>query len=232
MSSPHRFSFSFQLISAGVHTLLIASLLVLGRETMNVPRGVKLRGEASLIEMDVKSSSHLKVKFLSPRANREDVLMKMPSQPKRMNAKNEKSRSLDRVSQTPETQDTKPRGESAENFGTQQGSVSAGQVGEKNGLEASVKERYLYELRTLIEGRKIYPRFARSLRETGRVMVRFQVLRDGQIEGIELASGSSFQRLNQAAIELIKGIGKYRPIPGELVADKLTLELPIEYILN
>ncbi len=123
---------------------------------------------------------------------------------------------------------------SSQLLGFTDGARSMAQIGQENGAANTEKDRYLYELRLLIEQKKIYPQISKRLRETGTVVVRFQVLQDGRIEAVNLKSTSSFLRLNEAALGLVRSIEKFRPIPQAMANDQASLEivLPIEYVLN
>ncbi|WP_413558457.1 TonB family protein [Bdellovibrio sp. HCB209] len=121
----------------------------------------------------------------------------------------------------------------AKTLGHADGNLTSGPLGEANGnRNASIKERYLYELRVLIEGRKVYPVTSRRLRESGRVLVEFTVQKDGTISAVGIKQGAAFERLNEAAKSLIAGIGKYKPLPAEFADISARLEIPIEYSLQ
>jgi protein TonB len=121
----------------------------------------------------------------------------------------------------------------AKTLGHADGNLTSGPLGEANGNRlASVKERYLYELRVLIEGRKTYPVTSKRLRESGRVLVEFTVQNDGTITAVGIKQGTAFERLNEAAKSLIAGIGKYKPLPSEFAQTSAKLEIPIEYSLQ
>lgn len=95
----------------------------------------------------------------------------------------------------------------------------------------TVKERYLYGLRTRIEQNKTYPAMSKRLGETGRVLVSLALTRDGSIKDIAIQSGSSFDRLDHAALETVKAVARYEPIPAEITDDRIAVEVPIEYRL-
>lgn len=121
----------------------------------------------------------------------------------------------------------------AKTLGHADGNLTSGPLGEANGnRSATIKERYLYELRVLIEGRKVYPVTSKRLRETGRVLVEFTVQQDGSITAVGIKQGAAFERLNEAAKTLIAGIGKYKPLPQEFAQTSARLEIPIEYSLQ
>lgn len=103
--------------------------------------------------------------------------------------------------------------------------------GVKNdGAQADARDRYLDDLRVLLEGRKTYPKVSRYMNESGLVRVRFVVRRDGRIEGIQIVQPSAFERLNRAAHDLVASLATYEPPPGN--AASVQVELPIEYVLK
>lgn len=117
-------------------------------------------------------------------------------------------------------------------IGFKDGIHTGGELGHSKGFQATAKERYLFELHVLIEGRKVYPSASKRLRETGKVTVEFTLHRDGSIADVILKSPSHFDRLNSAATELISGIKRYKPLPEGFEGAQTRLEIPIEYSLN
>lgn len=117
-------------------------------------------------------------------------------------------------------------------FGVKDGALADGRFGDPNGIQASEKEYYLYELRMLLEGRKFYPKLSRYMKESGRVVVRFTVLKDGEVQQVEIAEPSSFERLNKAAEQLVTSLKKFKPLPDEVKTASLRVEVPIEYSLT
>lgn len=107
----------------------------------------------------------------------------------------------------------------------------SGPVGDPHGIEVSSKERYLYELRLMIENLKTYPRMAKRLRQEGVVHVGLRVLHDGTLQNIQVIRPCEYSKLNDAAIELIYDLGKAPPLPKDLGVDYLDLTQPIHYSL-
>ncbi len=107
-----------------------------------------------------------------------------------------------------------------------------GQVGDPNGIEASIQEHYLYELKLFIEQNKIYPKQARMSGHEGKVTVSFTILKDGTITDIKLKESCPFSKLNEAALKLIETIKKFKAIPIELERETWSLNVPIQYSLN
>ncbi len=90
---------------------------------------------------------------------------------------------------------------------------------------------YLLGLRQLIENRKVYPPQSRRMRESGTVLVALEVLRDGTIREVKLKAHSQFARLDRAALETVAGVQRYKPIPDSVSGDRVTVEVPIEFLL-
>jgi periplasmic protein TonB len=95
-----------------------------------------------------------------------------------------------------------------------------------------IKNRYLDELYQIINENKVYPIIARKLNQTGIVKVSFTILKNGEIQNIEIKESSGFTLLDNAAQNILKKISKIKPIPSELDQDKLKIILPIVYQLN
>ncbi|RZA07009.1 MAG: energy transducer TonB [Proteobacteria bacterium] len=107
-----------------------------------------------------------------------------------------------------------------------------GPVGIATGQEVAEMERYLFELRVTLEKRKTYPSLSRRLREAGEVLVEFKVKKDGSLEAVNVLKESSFARLNDAAIQLVASLGKFRPFPEGSQQAELSVKLPIRYALE
>ncbi len=109
---------------------------------------------------------------------------------------------------------------------------AAGPVGARDGVEVAEIDRYLYELRLTLEGRKTYPTLSRRLREAGEVLVEFKVLKDGSIQAVSVVRPSPFARLDEAAQALVASLGHFKPLPDSVRQADLTVKLPIRYALN
>lgn len=205
-----RFSFPLSLI---LHLALYAGLTWELTRKATVPFGSRRLGEATLIEFGVDMSP--------PRAKSATFHEAVPK-PVLKSEKPEVQVRMQKSSAQP----------TAARFGTRGGTTRTGLMGHARGYEASPRERYLYELRTYIEGRKTYPQQALRMRESGTVKVRFHVLKNGSIESVELISLSPFPRLNRATLDLIQGIRQYKPLPDAVEQASLEIELPVEYVIN
>ncbi|AHI06602.1 siderophore-mediated iron transport protein [Bdellovibrio bacteriovorus W] len=117
-------------------------------------------------------------------------------------------------------------------LGTSTTGALTGREGVANGSEVSPEERYLYELRKLLERRKKYPVMARRMGHTGKVMMRFTLSSDGSLAASEVVEKTPYDSLNNAAVELVKGIDGIKPFPKEITRNAWVITVPIEYSLN
>lgn len=95
---------------------------------------------------------------------------------------------------------------------------------------ADKKAIFKAELRAEIEKNKTYPPMARRLGQTGTVVVAFTLLEDGHIIDVRLDKPSRFERLNESALEAVKSVHKFKPIPKEWGQAKMDFTLPVNYL--
>ena len=92
--------------------------------------------------------------------------------------------------------------------------------------------------RTMVLGRiekeKIYPKVARRMGIEGEVFLRFSILPDGKVNGIEVIPPTATHKaLEIAAIKTIKGAAPYLPVPLNLQKeDGVKLDIRLSYRLN
>lgn len=94
------------------------------------------------------------------------------------------------------------------------------------------KAKYLGYIRQSIDQKKTYPKNAKRLSQQGTVTVKFTVDSDGAVSKVSLAGSSNFDLLDNAAVDLLKTIGQFKPFPSELGQDSIEINLPIEYSLR
>ena len=71
------------------------------------------------------------------------------------------------------------------------------------------------------------------MKQQGTAYVKFTISSNGKIRHIGLAKKCPFSKLNKAALNILKKIGAFAPIPKELNETYLSLTVPIKYkILN
>lgn len=100
-----------------------------------------------------------------------------------------------------------------------------------HGLIASLEDAYRAALRQAIEANKFYPKRASRMRREGSVIVDFSVDRDGRIRDVRVHRSSGTQMLDQAAVEAVRRLGRFRPIPEEIPRDLWSLQIPMDYKL-
>lgn len=115
---------------------------------------------------------------------------------------------------------------------TEKATGLSGPIGDLNGVEVSVRQRYLYELEAFLNQNKPYPARARYLGQSGHVEMGFHLQADGRISEPHVVRPCIHDLLNQAALELVASKGRFRPIPPELKVSALHLTVSIQYELN
>jgi protein TonB len=119
---------------------------------------------------------------------------------------------------------SQPLGNSAD--GTDALGAIAGEIGRG---AVTAQERYLMDVRRLLEAKKEYPMAARRLGHQGRVIVRFVLGRDGRILEAKIVEASRSDILNRAARGLIENLGGLKPFPTEISLAEWAVIVPIEY---
>ncbi|UXR66033.1 TonB family protein [Bdellovibrio bacteriovorus] len=126
-----------------------------------------------------------------------------------------------------------PTGKTAGSLaGTSDKGALEGREGVANGIEVSPEQRYLYEIKKLLERRKRYPMLAKKMGQTGKVTMRFTLAQDGSLLASEVLEKAPYDTLNQAAHDLVKGIHGMKPFPHEIQKTSWVITVPIEYVLN
>lgn len=90
---------------------------------------------------------------------------------------------------------------------------------------------YVQQLKLYLEQNKRYPRTALRLRQSGTVKIRLKIKTDGEFGEVEVISPSPFKILNNAAVDLLKGLGRFKPLPEKLDNDE-EFVIPIAYQLK
>lgn len=86
------------------------------------------------------------------------------------------------------------------------------------------------ELRALIDRNKYYPPTSRRLGHAGTVVVAFTLLPDGHIIDVRLDTPSRYDRLNESALEAVKKVQKFKPIPKEFADGAMDIKVPVKFI--
>ncbi len=91
---------------------------------------------------------------------------------------------------------------------------------------------YKNRLGRIIARNKKYPNLSRRKREEGRVVVSFNILRNGEIENLDWVTKSPYERLNQEAFNAVKRSAPFTKLPSEIPGASLQIELPFSFKLN
>lgn len=130
-------------------------------------------------------------------------------------------------------QDTQPVADT-----TPQGSVN-GTGGRADGFafgsgngqgKYNVLDLYKAELRATIDKNKYYPTMSRRLGQTGTVVVAFTLLEDGNIVNVRIDKPSQFERLNVSALDAVKKVERFKPIPKEAGDNKMDIKVPVKFV--
>lgn len=94
-----------------------------------------------------------------------------------------------------------------------------------------LKSHYLRDLKIFLEQNKKYPRQAILLKQSGIVEIEVHIDSEGKFSNIRIAKTSPFPALNQAAINLLKNLGQFRPPPISL-QNHSKFKIPISFDLG
>lgn len=92
--------------------------------------------------------------------------------------------------------------------------------------------QYQSALSEAINRQKFYPRLAQRLRQEGQVTVAFTVLANGRIQAVRVVGSSGMPLLDQGAVEAIRRVGQFRPIPPALGMSRMSLRIVLNYKLR
>ena len=89
---------------------------------------------------------------------------------------------------------------------------------------------YKAELRARIDQNKYYPSMSRRLGQTGTVVVAFTLLHDGNIINLRIDKPSRYERLNDSALDAVKKVERFKPIPKELGEGQMDIKVPVKFV--
>lgn len=123
--------------------------------------------------------------------------------------------------------DTTPRG-SVDGTG---GRTDGFEFGSGNGKgKYNILDLYKAELRAKIDKNKYYPTMSRRLGQTGTVVVAFTLLEDGNIVNVRIDKPSQFERLNVSALDAVKKVERFKPIPKEAGDNTMDIKVPVKFV--
>jgi TonB family protein len=89
---------------------------------------------------------------------------------------------------------------------------------------------YKAELRAMIDKNKSYPAISKRLGQTGTVVVAFTLLEDGHIIDIRIDKPSLYERLNSSALDAVRKVDRFKPIPKEVGETRMVIKVPVKFI--
>ena len=89
---------------------------------------------------------------------------------------------------------------------------------------------YKAELRATIEKNKYYPTMSRRLGQTGTVVIAFTLLEDGNIVDVRIEKPSQYERLNVSALDAVKKVERFKPIPKEVGEIRMDIKVPVKFV--
>ena len=104
-------------------------------------------------------------------------------------------------------------------------------AGNSDGRAATIKEIYISEVRSKIEANKFYPLISRRMGQAGTAVVGFTLLKDGSIIDLHVHKSSKFDRLDASALDAVKKVGRFGPIPNELGESQMDITVPVRFYL-
>jgi len=92
--------------------------------------------------------------------------------------------------------------------------------------------RFFQSVGKQIARAKVYPDFARRMGYQGKILVAFEIGRDGRLLSLSVNQSSGIEILDEAALEAVKEAGPYPPIPEKIQQESIKMKLPISYFLR
>ncbi len=112
------------------------------------------------------------------------------------------------------------------------GSATTGDDAGSTAVRARAEGDYLAELQRAIKRHQRYPDRARSEGREGSTTLTFVLLADGGMEAVKVARTSGDRELDRAAIEALKRLNRFRPIPLEFGRRRWPLSVSIRFDLR
>ncbi|HLQ84732.1 MAG TPA: energy transducer TonB [Salinisphaeraceae bacterium] len=100
------------------------------------------------------------------------------------------------------------------------------------GTSENPTEDYITQVRGWIGQHKYYPQEARRNDVEGTVRLYLIIARDGQVIHVAIARGSGHERLDAAALDMVKRAEPLPPMPSSLLRTRIELIIPVHYALD
>jgi protein TonB len=99
-------------------------------------------------------------------------------------------------------------------------------------VDARTKAKWQRELVAHLGRFKTYPAASRDRRETGQIMLRFDLDRAGQVSNAAVSRSSGHARLDGAALDMLRRAAPLPPPPSSVAGTKIELVVPVKFQLK
>ncbi len=97
---------------------------------------------------------------------------------------------------------------------------------------AQAEAAYLAELQRAIKRQQRYPEAARHRGAVGTATLTFVLQADGRIDRVQVAKSTGDTELDEAAVQALNRLGRFKPIPLAIGRESWTLRIPIRFDLR
>uniref|UniRef100_UPI0040487789 energy transducer TonB n=1 Tax=Aliarcobacter sp. TaxID=2321116 RepID=UPI0040487789 len=118
-----------------------------------------------------------------------------------------------------------------ENLKESESKISENQNNEQKIKEQKFIDSYASRLREEINKNKKYPTMSKKLKEEGKVIVSFKVLKNGQFENISILLSSNKERLDKAALNALYDTKEFEAFDKSIKKEFLEFNLPLEFFI-
>jgi periplasmic protein TonB len=95
--------------------------------------------------------------------------------------------------------------------------------------QRKAQEDYLWQVVRKIAQHRYYPKSSRENSEEGLVVTLVTIARDGRLLDVTISRSSGFRTLDNAVLEVIRAAAPYAPLPNDVLGDRHTFVLPLNY---
>jgi TonB family protein len=95
--------------------------------------------------------------------------------------------------------------------------------------QRKAQEDYLWQVVRKIAQHRYYPKSSRENSEEGLVVTLVTIARDGRLLDATISRSSGFRTLDNAVLEVIRQSAPYAPLPNDVLGDRHTFVLPLNY---
>ena len=95
--------------------------------------------------------------------------------------------------------------------------------------QRKAQEDYLWQVVRKIAQHRYYPKSSRENSEEGLVVTLVTIARDGRLLDVTISRSSGYRTLDNAVLEVIRAAAPYAPLPNDVLGDRHTFVLPLNY---